>query len=371
MNYMKEVKFLDLKAQYPLIREEINKKFEEIINNSAFVAGKNVKEFEQKFSEYLGVKNCITVNNGTAALYLPLLAMGISPGDEVIIPINTFFATAEAVSLLGAKPVFVDMDEVTYLIDTTKIEAKITPRTKGIIPVHLYGQCADMDAINAIANKHNLFVLEDCCQAHGASYKGKRAGTFGKLAAFSFYPGKNLGAWGEGGSVVTNDDSLADKIRLLRDHGSRIKYRHDIVGGNFRIDEFQGAVLAVKLPHLENWNSQRRENAKKYLAQLANVKNIMVPRVLEKNVPVWHLFVIRSSMRDGLMNFLKEKGVQTGMHYPTPLHLTIAYADLGYKLGDFPVAEKVQSEILSLPMYAELSGDDINYVAECIKEFNH
>ncbi|MGB2580224.1 MAG: DegT/DnrJ/EryC1/StrS family aminotransferase [Minisyncoccia bacterium] len=366
---MKEVKFLDLKANYPLVREEISHKFEEIIDGSSFVSGKYVLEFENEFAKFVGAKHCVAVDSGTAALYLALLAHGIGEGDEVIVPVNTFIATAEAVSLVGAVPVFVDNEESTYNIDVSKIEGSITARTKAIIPVHLYGTCASMDEIITCAQKHGLLVIEDACQAHGASYKNAKAGSIGATAAFSFYPGKNLGAWGEGGAVTTSDDTIAQKLILLRNHGSKIKYQHEIIGGNFRMSEFQGAVLSTKLPHLESWNEQRRKNAALYAQLLGENKKVVLPLYPNDSVPVWHLFVIRVSNREALMAHLQEKGIGVGIHYPVPLHLTPAYSYMRHAKGEFPVAEKLGGEIVSLPMYPELSEEDIKYVSDTINEF--
>lgn len=363
-----EIKFLDLKKQYPLIKEEILDKFNDVINNSSFISSGYVKEFEFEFAKYCNTKYCICVNGGTSALYLALMAMGIGNDDEVILPANTFIATAEAVSLLGAKPVFVDVKEDSALIDFNEIENSITKKTKAIIPVHLYGQCADMNEIMKIAKKHKLTVLEDACQAHGAEYKNKKAGTFGSCAAFSFYPGKNLGAWGDGGAVVTNNKKLADKIYLLRHHGEIKKYHHNIIGGNFRINEFQGAVLSTKIKYLEEWNEKRRKNADLYLKYLENDK--VIPINTEKtNKPVWHLFVVKLKNRKKFMDYLKEKGIQSGIHYPIPLYLTKAYSHLTYKKGDFPVSEKLSKEIVSLPMYAELTKEEIKYISEIINNY--
>lgn len=368
-NINREVKFLDLKAQLPLIQDEIMSKFKEIVDNTAFISGKNVKNFEADFSRFVGVRHCIAVNNGTSALQLALWARGVGIGDEVILPVNTFIATAEAVTAVGGKPIFVDINEKTYNIDVKKIEASINKNTKAIIPVHLYGQCAELDEIVELGKKYNLFILEDACQAHGAEYKGRKAGSVGDASAFSFYPGKNLGAWGEGGAICTNNDSLAEKIRLLREHGSKIKYFHEVAGGNYRMCEFQGAVLLVKLGFLDKWNDLRRRNAGYYFERLEKKHKIILPYVGVHNMPIWHLFVVRFSDRAKVVEYLKDKGIQTGIHYPIPLHLTSAYKYLDYKKGDFPVAEKVQKEILSLPMFAELSQEDITYVAEQINSY--
>jgi len=367
---MGTIPFLNLKAQLPQIREEIERKFYDIIDNTAFVSGKYVKEFEESFSGYVDVRHCVAVNNGTSALQLALLANGIGFGDEVIVPVNTFIATAEAVSLIGARPVFVDIDERTYNINVAQLESKVSKKTKAIIPVHLYGQCADMDGILEIAKKHNLIIVEDACQAHDAEYKKRKAGSIGRCAAFSFYPGKNLGAWGEGGAVVTSDDDLAEKVRLIRDHGSRKKYFHDIIGGNFRMSEFQGAVLSTKIKYLEEWNKKRRKNAELYLKLLKDNKNILLPVEENFNKHVWYLFVIRVKERNSFIKYLNEQSVQTGIHYPVPLHLTDAYKYLGHKNGDFLVAEKVQKEIVSLPMYPELSKEEIDCVANIINKYN-
>lgn len=369
INTNREVKFLDLKAQLPLVREEIGARFREIIDNTSFVGGKNMKIFETDFAKYIGTRHCVAVSNGTTALQLALWAKGIGAGDEVIVPVNTFIATAEAVTAVGAKPVFVDMDEKIYTIDVNKIEQNINKNTKAIIPVHLYGQCAEMDKILELGKKYSLFILEDTCQSHGAEHNGHKAGSMGDASAFSFYPGKNLGAWGEGGAVCTNDDDLAAKIKMLRDHGSKTKYIHELVGGNYRMCEFQGAVLSVKLKFLDAWNESRRRNAAIYFEKLCVNKKVILPFVGAGNLPVWHLFVVRISSRDKMADFLREHGVQTGIHYPFPLHITEAYRNLGYKEGDFPVAERVQKEILSLPMFAELSEEDISYVVEQMNSF--
>jgi dTDP-4-amino-4,6-dideoxygalactose transaminase len=363
------IKFLDLKAGYPLYKEEVVQKFDEIIGNTAFVSGKYVAEFEAAFARFVGAKHCVAVNNGTSALYLSLLAHGIGKGDEVIIPANTFIATAEAVSLTGATPVFVDNDESTYTIDVNKLEEYITSCTRAIIPVHLYGSCAAMDEIKACALKHKLIVIEDACQAHGASYKNLKVGSIGDSAAFSFYPGKNLGAWGEGGAVTTSNDDIAQRLRLLRNHGSEIKYQHEIIGGNFRMCEFQGAVLSMKLPYLEQWNEQRRGNARIYMELLGDNKKIILPVTPPHSIPVWHLFVVRVQNRDAFVSHLQEKGIGTGIHYPTPLHLTPTYAFLGHKRGGFPIAERTGDEIVSLPMYPELPKEDIRYIAETINKY--
>lgn len=360
------VPFLDLKAQYGQIKDEVHEALTKVMENTAFVLGDAVKSFEQAFAAHHGAKHCVAVSSGTAALHVALLAMGIGPGDEVIVPANTFIATAEAVSHCGASPAFVDASEADYCIDPEKIAAAITEKTKAIVPVHLYGQPAEMDQVLAVADKHGLPVLEDCAQAHDAEYKGRKVGTFGRAGAFSFYPGKNLGAYGEGGAVVTNDDDIATKIRMLRDHGSARKYYHDFVGYNYRMHGFQGAVLGVKLKYLVEWTDQRRRAAAKYRDVLADLP-VVLPPEKDHVRHVYHLFVIRVRNRDAVMAALKEKGVATGIHYPIPLHLTGTYSGLGYKEGDFPAAESAAAEVLSLPIYPKLTDDMIQYVAACLR----
>jgi len=364
-----KIPFVDLSKLLKDIFPEIEQKWQEIVHNSRFVGSKYVKEFEDKFANYLGLKHCIAVNSGTSALYLSLMALKVERGDEVILPVNTFIATAEAVSLLGAKPVFIDIDEKTYNIDVEKIEKVITTKTKAIIPVHLYGQCSNMDEILENAEKHNLYVVEDACQAHGAEYKGEKAGSLGDLAAFSFYPGKNLGAFGEGGAVVTNDDEIAEKIRMLRDHGSKVKYYHDMLGGNFRMDEIQGAVLSTKIDFLDKWNKLRRKAANFYNELLSEIDNIIIPYEDKDNKHAYHLYVIKVNHRNKLREYLHKCGIETGIHYPIPLHLQKAYQDLGYKKGDFPIAEQNSKEILSLPMFPGLSQEEITYIARQIKNY--
>ncbi len=355
------VPFLDLKAQYVQIKDEVHAALNHVMETSAFVLGKAVEDFEKAFAAHHGAKHCVATSCGTSALHVALLAMGIGPKDDVIVPVNTFIATAEAVSHCGARPVFVDMHDEDYCIDPEKIVRALTPQTKAIIPVHLFGQPAEMDRISAIATEHGLKVLEDCAQAHDAEYKGRKVGTFGVAGAFSFYPGKNLGAYGEGGAVLTNDEELATKVRLLRDHGSAKKYFHDMVGYNYRMHGFQGAVLGVKLKYLVAWTDARRRIAKRYEQLLAD-RGVLVKQAKPHVRHVYHLFVIRVKNRDKVAAILKDQGVTTGIHYPIPLHLTGAYAPLGYRKGDFPVAEAAAAEVLSLPMYAELTNDMIEYV---------
>lgn len=336
-----------------------------VIDSCAFALGPAVETFEKNFAAYCEAKHCIGVGNGTSALELPLRAYGIGEGDEVITVANSFFASAEAISLANATPVLVDCNEDDALIDVSKIEAAITPKTKAIIPVHLYGQMADMDAVMAIAKAHNLIVIEDACQAHGSAYKGKKAGSIGHAAAFSFYPGKNLGAYGEGGAVTTNDADIAKKIRMLRDHGMAEKYKHAIVGRNERLDGIQGAVLDTKLKHLESWNTKRRTHAKQYFELLKDNPKVTVFNVHDHNVSNFHLFVIRVKNRDEVQRKLKEKGIATGIHYPIPIHLQEAYAGM-WKQGDFPIAERITPELLSLPMFAELTEEQVKETCDAL-----
>ncbi|HEX8173565.1 MAG TPA: DegT/DnrJ/EryC1/StrS family aminotransferase [Pyrinomonadaceae bacterium] len=359
------IPFVDLQAQYRAIKEEVDAAVMRVLSNASFVLGREVAAFEESFAEYIGARHCVGVSNGTAAIQLALTACGIGAGDEVIVPANTFFATAEAVSTAGATPVFVDADPVSYTIDAGQIEAAITPATRAIIPVHLYGQAADLDAVLEIARRHNLLVIEDAAQAHGALYKGRRVGTFGHAATFSFYPGKNLGAYGEGGAVVTSDDAVARKVRLLRDHGSERKYHHEIIGYNFRLEGIQGAVLSVKLKHLERWNELRREHASRYDEMLEGA-GLILPKEMDYARHVYHLYVVQSEERDSLQADLTGEGVQTGIHYPVPVHLQPAYAFLGRARGSFPETERQAARVLSLPMFPELTDEQVNVVAENI-----
>ncbi|HEX8560796.1 MAG TPA: DegT/DnrJ/EryC1/StrS family aminotransferase [Pyrinomonadaceae bacterium] len=366
------VPFVDLQAQYRTIKAEVDAAVQRVLDTSAFILGREVEAFERDFAEYVGARECVGVSNGTAAIHLALMACGVGPGDEVIVPANTFFATPEAVSAAGATPVFVDCDPVTYNIAPEKIEAAVTERTRAVIPVHLYGQPADVDAVSAVALRHNLFVVEDAAQAHGARYKGRRAGSLARAACFSFYPGKNLGAYGEGGAVTTDDPEVARRVRLLRDHGSEVKYRHEVVGYNLRLEGIQGAVLGVKLRHLDGWNELRRQHAARYrelLGPLEDAGALTLPREAAYAEHVYHLFVIQTSARDALQRYLSSAGVQTGIHYPVPAHLQPAYAALGRREGDFPEAERQARRVLSLPMFAELTGRQLAYVAHAIEDF--
>ena len=360
------VPFVDLKTQYQTIKPEVDAAIAGVIENTNFILGPQVAAFEKSFAEYVGGAFCVGVNSGTAALQLALMACGIGPGDEVIVPSFTFFATAEAVSVLGATPVFVDIDPVSYTITAAGIEPAITPQTRAIIPVHLYGQSVDLDPILALAERHDLYVIEDSAQAHGAEYKGKRVGALGDAGCFSFYPSKNLGAYGEAGGVVTNDEDLAVRLRLLRDHGSTSKYAHAIVGYNFRMEEIQAAVLNVKLPHLNDWNSGRRERAARY-HELLSDSGLVLPREMEYARHVYHVFAVQSDNREELQQRLAAHGIQSGVHYPIPIHMQAAYASLGYKAGDLPVTERLAERVLSLPMYPELTQDHQRAVAAAVR----
>lgn len=365
------VPFVDLKEQYNAIRDELEPALHEVFRDTAFILGKYVARFEQEFAAYCGVRHAIGVNSGTDAITLTLKALGLGPGDEVITAANTFVATVEAIVHAGCKPVLVDVLPDTYNMDPIKLEEKITSKTKAIIPVHLYGQPADLEAIMAIARRYNLFVIEDAAQAHGARYKGRPVGSLGDAACFSFYPSKNLGAYGDGGAVVTNDEALALKIRQLRDHGSIRKYQHELVGYNSRLDALQAVVLSIKLKHLDQWNAMRQRNAHLYRELLLKFPGVVAPKARQDVQHVYHLYVIRVERgdRDRLQEHLKAHGIETGIHYPQPVHLTQAFAYLGYKEGDFPVAEQCARSILSLPMYPELRAEQIDHVVSEIRNY--
>ena len=373
-----KVPFVDLKAQYESIKDEMNVAIQQVLDSSSFVGGPFVEKFEREFAAFCGCGVAVGVGSGTEALWLSLLALGIGPGDEVITVPNTFIATAEAISFCGAKPIFVDIEEETYTMDPQKLDdflkirnsqSAIRNSVKAIIPVHLFGQTADMDPIKEIAKAHNLFVIEDACQAHGSEYKGKRAGSIGDAGCFSFYPGKNLGAYGEAGAVVTNDDSIAEKIRILRDHGQPQKYHHDVIGWNARMDGFQGAILSIKLKHLPSWNEARRKNARLYDERLADVEGIWIPQEAKYAKHVYHLYAIRAQKRDELIAFLTQRDIACGIHYPIPIHLQKAYRYLGSQKGSFPVSERCARELVSLPMFPELTDEQIEYVGTEIKHF--
>ena len=364
-----QVPFLDLKTQYKQIEKEVLPMITEAMSSASFIGGPQVTGLEQEFAEFCQSKYCVAVNSGTDALRFALIAAGVGPGDEVITVPNTFIATTEAISQAGARPVFVDILPDTYNMDPGLIEEKINSKTKAILPVHLYGQPADMDAILQIAERHNLMVFEDACQAHGALYKGKKAGSMGLAGCFSFYPGKNLGAFGEGGAVVTQDEKLAKHMSMLRDHGQEQKYYHAMEGFNGRLDAMQAGVLRLKLKRLEAWNKARRKNAALYNELLSQISEITTPVEADGVESVYHIYLILADDRDGLQKYLADKGIGTGLHYPVPLHLQKAYSNMGYSEGDFPVTEKVSKKLLSLPMFAELTREQIEYVCESIKEY--
>jgi len=359
--------FVDLNAQYRTIKSEIDHAIQEVIHQSAFSAGPFVKSFEQNFAKTHQSKYCVGVNSGTSALHIALWALGIGTGDEVIVPSLTFIATAEAVSLCGATPVFADCDPDYYTIDPDDIEKRINSNTKAVLPVHLYGQPAKMDEIKAIADQHELLLIEDCAQAHLAEYKGKKVGTFGAAGCFSFYPGKNLGAYGEAGAVITDDDALYDRMLALRDHGSLKKYHHDLIGHNYRMDGLQGAVLDVKLKHLDAWTQARRKNAQVYRGCLEEIESLSLPIEMPDAVHVYHLFVVRAPHRDKLKMHLESHDIAVGIHYPIPCHLQNAYKMANSSIC--PVSERYAKEILSLPIHAEINKDDIRLIYEDIKTF--
>ena len=365
------VPFVDLNAQYTRIRGEIEARVHQILESTAYVLGPEVAEFENEFAAFLGLKHVIGVANGTDALLLTLRALGIRAGDEVIIPANTFIATAEAIVHAGGRPVLADIDPQTYHIDVEQIERRITPRTKALIPVHLYGLPADLDPVRAIADRHGCDLIEDAAQAHGAAYGGRHVGAVGRAACFSFYPAKNLGAYGDAGAVATNDDALADTVRKLRHHGSVDKRRHDLMGYNSRLDSLQAAVLRVKLKHLDEWNRLRRQHAQYYNELLAGVPGLVTPTAPDGAKHVYHLYVVRADRghRDELRRYLQERGIETGIHYPAPLHQTEAFAPWHDRGNPLPVAEAVAGQILSLPMYPELGREQIQYVAEHVRGY--
>lgn len=364
-----QVPFLDLKAVYKELKTEMDVAYQRVMESGWFIMGTELEAFEHEFATYCGVKHCIGVGNGLDALHLILRASGIGKGDEVIVPSNTFIATWLAISYTGAKPIPVEPYPCTFNINNDLLESAITEKTKAIMPVHLYGQIADMDPICEIAEKHNLLVLEDAAQSHGALYKGRKSGSLGLAAGFSFYPGKNLGALGDAGAILTDDDSLAYEIKKLRNYGASTKYHHEVVGYNSRLDEIQAAFLRAKLPRLEEWNEKRREVADYYLENLADITQLILPLVPDWAKPVWHIFAIRTKQRDKLKIFLKHQGVDTTIHYPIPPHLSRAYSNLGYHKGTFPISEEIASTELSLPMGPHMTIKDREYVVEKIREF--
>ncbi|RLE43897.1 erythromycin biosynthesis sensory transduction protein eryC1 [Candidatus Woesearchaeota archaeon] len=362
-----EVPFVDLKAQYRLIAQEIDRAISDVISKTAFIGGYFTKEFEKAFCHYLGVSHCVGVGNGTDALYIALRSLGVGQGDEVITVANSFVATSEAITMTGAKVIFVDCDPVFYNIDLKKVENAITSKTKAIIPVHLYGMPVDMPTLMEIARKYELIVVEDAAQAHGARIGERKVGTWGHAACFSFYPGKNLGAYGDAGAIVTNDEALAVYARMLANHGRVEKYDHEFEGVNSRMDGIQAAVLSVKLKYLDEWNEKRRLNAKCYTEQLKST-GIIVPKEDDSIYNVYHLYVIRVGNRDEVREHLKRKGISTGIHYPVALPNLTAYKYLGHRPEDFPIATRFSKQILSLPMYPELGEDQLNYVCEELKK---
>lgn len=365
---MKIVPFVDLKAQYKKIKKEVDPTVKRVLLSTHFILGEDVENFEKQFANFVGAKFAIGVASGLQALELGMRALRIGPGDEVITPVNSFIASSSAISFTGATPVLVDCEENSFNMDPDKIEEKITKRTKAIMPVHLYGRPADMDKILKIAKKYKLLIIEDACQAHGASLNNKKMGSIGDVAAFSFYPAKNLGAYGDGGAITTNNEKVADKIKQMRNYGQTQKYHHNYLAWNSRLDTIQAAILLVKLKHLNNWNKSRLKSARLY-NQLLKGLPIITPDIPQNSTHVFHLYVIKTSKRDDLAKYLNSKGISTGLHYPIPIHLQKAYINLGYKKGDFPVAEKLASEILSLPMYPELKESDIEYIAKEVKDY--
>ena len=363
------VPFVDLKIQYNHLKPEVDAAIHSVLEATSFVGGRLVDEYEKAFAEKFEVKHCISCGNGTDALYISMKALGIGPSDEVITVANSWISTSETITQTGARPVFVDIEPNYYTIDPDKIEKKITKNTKAIIPVHLYGQPADILKIKEICKKHKLFLIEDCAQAHFATFGGQKIGTFGIAGTFSFYPGKNLGAYGDAGAIISNDDEFAAKARMFANHGSPQKHKHEMEGINSRMDSIQAAILSVKLQYIDAWNSARYKNALNYNRLLSDLDTIETPRIRENSTHIFHLYVIRTKQRKELANFLASKSIGTGMHYPTALPFLPAYSYLGHQPSDFPVAFKYQDEILSLPMYPELSQEQIEYVVGAIKEF--
>jgi dTDP-4-amino-4,6-dideoxygalactose transaminase len=373
-----EVPFLDLKVQYNSIKIEIDAAIQKVLDSTAFILGPSVAEFEKEFAKMHNVKYCLGTSSGTDGNHLALWGLGIGQGDEVIIPANTFIATAWGATLCGATPVFVDCHPKSYNIDPDKVEKAITKKTKAIVAVHLYGQPADMDALRKISNEYKIHLVEDAAQAHLAEYKGKKVGGFSEVTSFSFYPGKNLGAYGEAGAVVTNDEGIYQKIKKLREHGQSKKYYHESFGHNYRMEGIQGAVLGVKLKYINKWTDERRRVAAKYYELLSNLEQLILPDEMPGHKHVYHLYVIKVNVgntqqnqeaRNKLQTYLQEQKISTGLHYPVPLHLQECFKHLGYKQGDFPETEELAESGLSLPMYPELSDEKIEYVADTIKNF--
>jgi dTDP-4-amino-4,6-dideoxygalactose transaminase len=363
-----QIPLIDLRAQYARIRDEVEAAMRETIETTTFIGGPQVDAFEAEFARYLGVPHALGVSSGTSALHLALLACRVTPGDEVVLPALTFIATSEVVGRLGASVRFCDIDEATFTLDPLALERAITPRTRAVIPVHLYGHPADFDPIAQIARRHRIRVIEDAAQAHGARYRGTRCGALASLAAFSFYPGKNLGAYGDAGGVIATDAAEMKRLRSLSNHGRIDKHRHGEEGFNYRLDGLQAAVLRVKLRHLDDWNAQRRRAARWYAQRLASVPDLMLPAAAPWAEHVYHLYVVRVPDRDRVFARLQERGIGAGIHYPVPLHLQPAYAHLGHRQGDFPVTERVASGIISLPIYAEITEEQVDRVCATLRE---
>jgi dTDP-4-amino-4,6-dideoxygalactose transaminase len=363
------ISFLDMKSPYRELRDELDAAYHRVMESGWYILGEEVEAFEHEFAEYCGAKHCVGVGNGLEALHLILRAYGISKGDEVIVPANTYIATWLAISYTGAKPVPVEPDENTYNVDPKRIEEVVTSKTKAILPVHLYGQPADIDLINDIAIKHGLIVLDDAAQAHGAKYRGNRIGSLTHATGWSFYPGKNLGAFGDAGAVTTNDDALAERMRVLRNYGSKVKYYNEIKGFNSRLDPLQAAFLRVKLKHLDTWNTRRKQIAEYYLSALSDMSEIVTPYVPAWTEPSWHLFVIRYSKRDTLAQYLRDMGIQTLIHYPVPPHLQPAYEEMGLSKNSYPITESVHREVVSLPIGPHLTKTEAQQVVEIIRRY--
>lgn len=364
-----KIPFVDLKVQYQSLKTEIDNAISNVISETSFIGGHHVNNFEKEFEAKYGVKHCISCANGTDSLYIIMKMLGIGVGDEVITVANSWISTSETISQTGATPVFIDCDPVYYTINESYIESKITNKTKAIIPVHLYGQMCDMEKLASIAKKHSLFLIEDCAQSHFSKFNNINAGLFGDAASFSFYPGKNLGAYGDAGAIITNNDKLAELFKMYARHGALVKHQHKMEGINSRMDGLQAAILTVKLKKIEFWTSQRQENAKRLTNALQGIKNIKTPVVRDNTEHSFHLYVIQAEKRDNLAEFLKTRGIEVAIHYPTPLPFLEAYKKYNYKNEDFPVAYNLSNCILSLPFYPELSDDAINYIAKSIKEF--
>jgi len=361
------VPFVDLKEQYLAIKDELEAQLPAVFEKGSFILGPQAKAFEEEFAKYCQCRYAVGVNSGTDALYMAVSALGIDVGDEVILPTHTFIATALCISYTGARPVFVDSEEETYNIDPASFEKAITPKTKAVIPVHIYGQPANMDEINTIAKKHNIKVIEDACQAHGALYKDKRAGSLGDIGCFSFYPTKNLGAFGDAGMFVTNDEKVYETALMLRDYGRKGRYNHKVKGYNSRLDSIQAVVLSAKLKHLDEWSGMRQDIAARYKKQLSNIGGIIIPMVKEDRTHVFHLYVLRVQNRDQVLEGLKARGVGALIHYPIPIHLQEAYSDLGYEKGQFPVAERITQEVISLPMFPHMTPQQVDYVCDSLQ----